>query len=149
MKPIRTLAIFFFLLMNLINVMAQEITNEELKKYVLTMDSLDVLKNQLTIKINNISKNSKISPDRFNKLMPIINDQAKLTEANATADEITIIKKAVALRNEETMKFQQTYQALIHDFLGQAIFTKVRNALKTNDSIKRKYDSLTAKPIRP
>lgn len=141
--------IFFSLLIISVPVFSQEISNDELKKYIITMDSLEVLKNQLTTTINNLSKNSKISSDRFNKLMPVINDQTKLTELKATPDEIAETKKMISIRNEETMKFQKTYQTLISDFLGQDVFTKVRNGLKSDSGLKKKYDSLTAKSIRP
>ena len=149
MKLKQLFTIFFFLLISSTSSFSQQISDAELKKYIVTMDSLEVFKNQLTATINNLSKNSKISSDRFNKLMSAINDQTKLTELKATPDEITQTKKMMSIRNEETMKFQKTYQALISDYLGQDVFTKVRNGLKTDGGLKRKYDSLMAKPIRP
>jgi hypothetical protein len=127
-----------------------QITNEELKKYIITMDSIETLKNQLTVSMNNLSKgNSKISAERFNTLMPIITNEAKLTEAKATADEIVYVKKAVAIREEETRKFQNAYQSLISGYMGSESFTKVRNGLKSDATLKKKYDSLTVKPVRP
>lgn len=146
MKKVLLLALW---LASFTSVNAQKITSEELKKYIITMDSLEVLKNQLTTTINNLSKNSKIPGERVSKLMPVINDQAKLSELKATPDEIAHVKKIISIRNEETMKFQRTYQLLISNYLGQDVFTKVRNGLKSDSSLKRKYDSLTAKPIRP
>ena len=131
-------------------VQAQEITMDELKKYVVVMDSIETLKTNLTVSMNNLSKgNAQISSNRFNTLMPLINNEAKLTEAKATPEEIAYVMKAVAIRNEETMKFQQTYQSLINDYLGQATFSKVRNGLKSDTKLKKAYDSLITKPIRP
>ena len=127
-----------------------QITNEELKKYIITMDSIETLKNQLTVSMNNLSKgNSKISSERFTTLMPIITNEAKLTEAKATPEEIAYVKKAVAIRDEETRKFQNAYQSLISNYMGSETFTKVRNGLKSDATLKRKYDSLMVKPIRP
>src|SRR5688572_1420248 len=119
MKLNRLFAVIFFSTITFSFTYAQKISDEELTKYRIVMDSLEVLKNQLTVTINTLSKGSKISHDRFNKLMPIINDQAKLSEAHATADEIEHVKKAVAIRNEETIKFQKAYQELIYDYLGE------------------------------
>lgn len=127
-----------------------QISTEELKKYIITMDSIETLKNQLTISINNLSKgNSKISAERFNTLMPIINNEVKLTEAKATPEEIAYVKKAVATREVETRKFQNAYQSLISGYMGSETFTKVRNGLKSDATLKRKYDSLMVKPVRP
>lgn len=77
-----------------------------------------------------------------------ITNEAKLIEAKATAEEIAYVKKAATIREEETLKFQQTYESLINEYIGEAIFTKVRNGLKTEPSLKKRYDSLRVKPIR-
>lgn len=127
-----------------------QISNEELKKYIVTMDSIETLKNNLSVSMNNLSKgNSKVSSERFNTLMPIITNEAKLAEAKATAEEIAYVKKAVAIRDEELRKFQHTSQSLINNYMGSETFTKVRNSLKSDAALKRKYDSLTVKPVRP
>ncbi|HEY3429821.1 MAG TPA: hypothetical protein VGK39_04025, partial [Cyclobacteriaceae bacterium] len=84
----------------------------------------------------------------YNELLPIITNEAKLAEVKATPSEIAYVKKAVTTRDEETRKFQQAYQLLIHD-LGESTFTKVRNGLKNNPNLKKQYDSLIAKPVRP
>ena len=127
-----------------------QITDIELKKYIVVMDSIETLKNQLTAKMNNLAtSNSKISPGRFNALMPVVDNQEKLAELKATTDEIAIVKKAAAIRDEETRKFQQTYQSLITGYIGSDVFTKVRNALKSDTILKKKYDSLMVKPVGP
>lgn len=127
-----------------------QVTDTDLKKYVLVMDSIETLKSQMTYKINKLATgNSKISPARFNALMPIVNDQAKLTEVKATPEEIAYVKKAANIRDEETIKFQQTFQSLIINYMGSDSFTKVRNALKSDTVLKKKYDSLMVKPVRP
>src|SRR5688572_7854779 len=131
---------------------AQDISIAELKKYIVAMDSIGKLKNQLTVKLNNLSKgNDKITSNRYNALLPImiVNDEAKLKEAKATPDEIAYMKKAVAIQAEETMKFQKSYVAIINDYIGDALFSRIRNGLREDKKLKRQYDSLMAKPIRP
>src|SRR5690348_1565956 len=96
-----------------------QVTDTDLKKYILVMDSIETLKIQMTNKINKLAtSNSKISSARFNALIPIISDQAKLTEVRATPEEIAYVKKAASIRDEETMKFQQTFQSLIINYMG-------------------------------
>ena len=127
-----------------------QVTDADLKKYIVVMDSIETLTNQLTHKMNKLAAgNSKISASRFNTLMPVITNQAKLTELKATPEEISYVKKAAAIQDEETRKFQRVYQSLINDYMGSDAFTKVRNALKSDAVLKRKYDSLTVKPVRP
>ena len=129
---------------------AQEISIAELKKYIVTMDSIETLKDQLSVTINNLSKgNDKITPQRFSELSPIITNETKLAEAKATPDEIAYVKKAAATRTEETKKFQKSCQAIIDDYIGEAQFNKIRAGLRKDEKLKKQYDSLTTKPIRP
>lgn len=147
---LNTLITVFILTAITANGQSQEVSMDELKKYIHTMDSIETLKNNLTVKMNKLSKGNKdVSTSRYHEIFPIINNQAKLTEVKATPAEITYVKKAVAIRDEETKKFQLSYQSLINDYLGQKTFSKVRNSLKADPNVKKAYDSLTAKPIRP
>ncbi len=122
---------------------AQKITLDELKRYAVTLDSIETLKNQLTGTINKLSKgNAKISAQRYNILIQIANDATKLTEAKATPEEIAYVKRAGVIQNEETVKFQKAYQSLISNYVGDQVFGKVRYALKSDTILQHKYDSL-------
>ena len=44
-----------------------------------------------------------------------------IAHTKATPDEITYMKKAAAIREEETRKFQHSYQSLIGDYTGSEI----------------------------
>jgi len=106
-----------------------QVTDEELKKYAIAMDSIETLKFQLTGTLNKIAKgNDKISAKRYTTLIPIVNDAAKLAEANATPEEIAYLKQAVTTRNEETIKFQKAFQSLVSEYIGDKA---VRASLKT------------------
>lgn len=125
---------------------AQKVTDDELKRYVVALDSIETLKDELTVTMNKISKgNDKISAQRYTALIQITNDEAKLAEVKATSDEIAYIKQATLIQKEETLKFQKAYQSLISDYVGDSVFGKVRNALKADTVLKKKYDSLMTK----
>jgi hypothetical protein len=148
MKLIRFSAAILITMIFSLSVNAQKITDDDLKKYITVMDSIEVLKNRLTTSMNNLAKgNDKISSNRYNALIQIINNETKLLEAKATPDEIDYVKKAVVKRDEEMLKFQTTYQSLLHDYIGEAAFASIRSNLKTDANLKRKYDSL--KVIQP
>lgn len=143
MKLIRFSAAILITMIFSLSVNAQKITDDDLKKYITVMDSIEVLKNRLTTSMNNLAKgNDKISSNRYNELIQIVNNDVKLSEAKASPAEIDYVKKAVVKRDEETLKFQTAYQSLLHDYIGEAMFAKVRNSLKTDAVLKRKYDSL-------
>jgi hypothetical protein len=144
MKPIFYLSILCLTLFSF-SAQAQKpdsVTTEELTKYVVMMDSVETLKNNLANVSTKYSKgNAKITADRYNKLLPMANDDKKLTEAKATPDEIAYVKKAIAERNQETQKFQDTFTSLMNTYVGYDTFNKVRKAIAADATVKARYDA--------
>lgn len=124
---------------------APVISDEELKKYAVAMDSISDMTEQLKATLNEkVKSNEKITGTRYNQLSGIIGDEAKLAEANATPEEIAFIKEVLALKDEETAKIQQTFQTLAKEYVGASAFNKIRSALKTDAELKAKYDAMLA-----
>lgn len=126
------------------SIFAQEqVTDEELKKYAVTMDSINDMKASLLEEINAMVKeNNKMTNARYNELSKIIGDEAKLAEAKATAEEIAFIKQVVEKKNEGTNEINQTFQSMAKEYIGAASYNKVKKALTTDTQLKSKYESL-------
>lgn len=119
------------------------ITDEELNKYAVAMDSINELQTELSNTIKTmVTSNANITATRYNELYKVINDEGKLLEAQATPEEIEFVKSVIAKREEETAKIKQAYQLLAKDYVGATTFNKVRKALTTDESLKTKYDTL-------
>jgi hypothetical protein len=124
---------------------APAVTDEELKKYAVAMDSVNDMTEQLKVTLaEKVKSNDKITGTRYNQLSGIINDEVKLAEAKATPEEIAFVKEVQTLKLEETAKIQQTFQSLAKDYVGATSYNKVKNALKTDAALKAKYDLLLA-----
>jgi hypothetical protein len=122
---------------------AAAVTDEELKKYAVAMDSISELQAELNGSIKTmVTTNQAVPAARYNELFKIINDEGKLLEAGATAEEISFVKQVIAKREEGTTKIKQTYQLLAKDYVGASSFNKVKKALATDESLKTKYQSL-------
>lgn len=122
---------------------ASTISDEELKRYAMAMDSIDELtKNTMKMITELVEKNDKLSGARYNELSRIINDEAKLAEAKATPEEIAGVKEVIAKRDEETVRINSIYTSLAKEYVGAAIFNKVRAALKTDSAVKARYDEM-------
>jgi hypothetical protein len=122
---------------------APVVTDEELKKYAVAMDSINDMTEQLKVTLaEKVKSNDKITGTRYNQLSGIINDDTKLAEAKATPEEIAFVKEVHALKMEETAKIQQTFQSLAKVYIGATAYNKIKNALKTDAALKAKYDSL-------
>jgi hypothetical protein len=118
----------------------EEITDEDLKKYAVTMDSIDNMKQALLEDISEMVKsNEEMSNERYNELSKIIRDDAKLAEAEATPEEVNFIKSVAAKKSEGTKEISSTFQTLAKEYIGAAEYNRVKKALKTDAELKTKY----------
>jgi uncharacterized protein YpuA (DUF1002 family) len=122
------------------------VSDEELQKYAVAMDSIETLKQNLISVITDLVENNpKVTAGRYNELSKIINDSTKLVETSATDEEVNAIKEIVARKKEETDKINEVFQSLAKDYIGASTYNKVRSALKSDAELKTKYDALLAK----
>ncbi|GIV35718.1 MAG: hypothetical protein KatS3mg032_0097 [Cyclobacteriaceae bacterium] len=147
--PFQKLFVLIFTIVCFFNASAQTtevaVTDEELEKYVVTMDSVAVLteliKQTITDLVNN---NPALSASRYNELSRILGDSVKLKEAQATEEEIRALKEITARRDEETRKLQETFNKLATEYVGAATYNKIRNALRSDSALKTRYETMMA-----
>jgi ribonuclease D len=119
-----------------------QITDEELEKYAVTMDSVNDMKESLLADITEMVKdNEKITNARYNDLSKIIDDEAALTAAKATPEEIAFIKEVQAKKEEGTMKIQETFQTMAKDYVGASSYNKIKKALESDPAVKQRYET--------
>ncbi len=119
-----------------------EITDAELEKYAVTMDSVNDMKASLLEDITNMVKgNEKITNARYNDLSKIIDDETALAKAKATPEEIAFIKEVAAKKEEGTAKIQETFQSMAKDYIGASSYNKIKDALKSDPELKKRYES--------
>jgi hypothetical protein len=119
-------------------------TDEDLKKYAMTMDSVKGM--QLTLNdiiAEMVQKNTVMSVQRYNELFKITGDQAKLAEKQATPEEIKFLKDVGDKRTEEMARINATYQGLVKDWVGVKTFNAIKKSLETDQEVKARYESMT------
>lgn len=122
----------------------EKITDEDLKKYAVTMDSVEAMQQTLRkIVSTTVQKNTVMPVARYNELFKIIDDEAKLKTTNATPEEVAFIKEINALREENIKRINATYQALAKDYVGLTTFNAIRKSLKTDQELKARYDNVS------
>ncbi len=144
---IKVLFLFFVVSMISSKAMAQDdaITDEDLKKYAVAMDSIENMKTHLIETITEMVKgNEEVSASRYNELSKIIDNETKLAEAEATEVEIAFIKSVAAKKEEETAKINEVFQSLAVDYIGAKTYNAVKKALKEDAALKAKYDAMVA-----
>lgn len=119
-------------------------TDEDLKKYAITMDSVKGM--QLTLNdiiTEMVQKNTVMTVQRYNELNKIAADEAKLSQANATPEEKTFLKDVADKRTEEMARVNATYQALVKEYVGVKNFNAIKKSIESDEAVKAKYDNLT------
>lgn len=120
------------------------ITDEDLKKYAIAMDSVEGMQETLRqIVAENVQKNTVMPVVRYNELFKIIDDASKLKESNATPEEIAFIKQINDLRTVNLSRINASYQSLAKDFVGLKAFNAIRKSLNTDKDLKARYDNLS------
>jgi predicted nucleic acid-binding Zn-ribbon protein len=133
----------FFASMPLFAQDSAAVTDEELKKYAVLMDSVEDMKASLLEEITTMVKsNEKITNARYNELSKIIDDEAKLAAAKATPEEVNFIKEVQAKKEEGTTEITETFQKMAKEYVGAEPYNKIKKALSTDPSLKSRYTAM-------
>lgn len=140
--------LFLFFVASMISSMAiaqdDAITDEDLKRYAVAMDSIENMKGHLIETITEMVKgNEEVTASRYNELSKVIDDETKLAEAEATEVEIAFVKSVADKKAEETAKINEAFQSLAVDYIGAKTYNAVKKALKEDEEIIAKYKALT------
>lgn len=120
------------------------ISDDDLKKYALTLDSVKVMQETLVkIITENVQKNTVMPVSRYNELYKIATDSAKLTAANATAEEKAFLKEITDLRQYNFDRINKAYQALAKDYVGLKAFNAIKKGLDADPKLKSRFDAIS------
>ena len=120
------------------------ISDEDLKKYAVTMDSVGAMQETLReIVAETVQTNKVITVARYNQLFKMTDDEAKLKEAQATPEEIAFLKQVEDLRTVNIGRINSTYQALAKDYVGLKAFNAIRKSLDSDKDLKARYETFS------
>jgi hypothetical protein len=120
------------------------ITDEDLKKYAITMDSIESMQETLRqIVAETVQKNKVTTVARYNQLFKITDDAAKLKEAQATPEEIEFLKQVEDLRTMNIARINATYQDLAKEYVGIKAFNAIRKSLESDQALKTRYETVS------
>lgn len=125
---------------------AAEVSDDELQRYAVMMDSIDEMRIDLLAEISEMVKNTdKITVARYNDLSKIANDAAKLEEAKATPDEVAFLQEIQALKESGTAEINTTFKSMAKDYVGASTYNKVKKAITEDGEVKSKYETMLNK----
>ena len=121
-----------------------QITDEDLNKYAITMDSVEAMQESLrNIVAETVQKNTVMPVARYNELFKIAKDEEKLKGTNATPEEISFLKQIDDLRQVNIARINTTYQALAKEYVGIKAFNAIRKSLQSDQALKARFDNLS------
>lgn len=121
----------------------EEVTDEELMRYAVTMDSVEKMKqNIIDMMTAAVEGNENITGARFNELSSIIEDSVKLVAANATEDEINFIVLVKEKKDSMTADINTTFKSLAIDYIGDGgrVYKRVKSAIAKDPEVKARYE---------
>jgi hypothetical protein len=123
---------------------SSSITDEDLKKYAITMDSIESMQETLRqIVAETVQKNTVTTVARYNQLFKITDDPTKLKEAQATPEEIEFLKQVEDLRTINIARINATYQDLAKEYVGIKAFNAIRKSLESDQALKARYETMS------
>jgi hypothetical protein len=129
------------------NAQEVEISDDELMRYAVVMDSIEVMKDNVKEVISEmVSSNEDMTGTRYNELSKIIEDTDKLAATEATETEIAFIKSVKEKSDEMTQEINSAFQSLAVNYIGDGgrVYKKIKSALKTDESVKERYEVILA-----
>ena len=121
-----------------------EITDEDLKKYAVTMDSLETMKgNVKNVMAEMVKGNENITNSRFNELKNAISDSVKLAELEATEEEITFTQSVIDKKDELAGLIKPTLSDMVKNYIGSVkMYNAIKKGLKADEELKARYDAI-------
>jgi hypothetical protein len=123
----------------------EEITDEELTRYAVTMDSIEQMKASVLVKLEaKIKSHENITVARYNELLPALGNEAKMAELGATEEEILFMNEVNDMKNTLTVEIQTTFQTMAKDYIGVKSYKKIKDALSGDMDVKVRYENILA-----
>lgn len=120
-----------------------EITDEDLKKYAVTMDSVEGMQETLRdIVAERVRSNTAVPVARYNELIKLQEDSVKLN-STATPEELAFLREVDDLREANIERINATYQVLAKDYVGLKKFNLIRKSLESDQQLKARYDNVS------
>lgn len=129
--------------------MAQEneITDEDLRKYALMSEVIDLMKKDISIELNAMIKSQEgMTGARYKELAATKGDEAKLAAIGAKDFEIQFIALVDDLKDTRTEAIKSVNQELATKMVGDKgrTYKAIKAALEEDPDIKSRYDQIAA-----
>ena len=132
----RTLvAVALFGLVSVGKTVAQEITNQDLYKYAVVMETQDMFKDELSTQVTDyINQQDPAIKNRYNALAG--------GEEPANDAEKQFIGQVKSMQSERTGEFSDAFKTMIKRVLGAQTYSAVKKGIANDTEVKERYNTI-------
>lgn len=123
----------------------EEITDEQLRRYALLQEVIDVMKKEISVELNEMIKAQEgMTGQRYKELAATKGDDAKMAEIKAQDFEKKFFQLTEDMKNERIEAIKTVNQELATKMLGERgkVYKRVSDALKTDADLKARYEAI-------
>lgn len=135
-------------LLSLGNAMAQdtEVSDEKLRAYIMVMDSVDVLRSDLSENVSNmIVSHEMMDGGRvYNKIKAANGDTVKLAEEGITPEQLAAYDELQQELTDLQAALNETFSEMVKEHVGVGDYNKIRKGLRSDEDLKERYEVLVA-----
>ncbi len=125
---------------NVANAQEEEISDENLRRYALLMETVDAMKSEISVSLNSMIKNQDgMTGKRFSEL-------SKGEGEAATEFETKFMETIEEMKKERIDAIKQVNQILATKMLpdGGKAYKAIKSAIKSDDAVKARYEAILA-----
>lgn len=123
-----------------------EVSDENLRSYVMVMDSVDQLRSQLSEDVSAMIRDHELMDGgrAYGKIKTAGGDTVKLKEEGITEEQV----KAYEELQEQVAKMQAelnaSFSEMVKEHVGISEYNKIRKGLGSDDELKARFDAIAA-----
>lgn len=123
-----------------------EISDEDLKSYIMVMDSVDQLRTQLSEDVSEMIKSHELMDGgrAYSKIKAANGDAEKLEEEGISEEQIEAYEELQEQVTEMQAELNSTFSDMVKEHVGIAEYNKIRKGLSADEELKARYEALAA-----
>ncbi len=129
------IAVALFSLVSFGKTAAQEISNQDLYKYAVVMETQDMFKDELSAQVTDyINGQESAIKNRYNALAG--------GEAPATDEEKQFMSNVKKMQSDRTGEFSDAFKTMIKRVLGAKTYSSVKKGIANDTEVKERYNTI-------
>ena len=123
-----------------------EVSDEKLEAYVMVMDSIDILRNQIQEDISALIMENELMAGgkTYNEIKSAGGDTLKLTEQGITPEQIAAFNEIENAMAEKSAALNSKFSEMVKEHIGVADYKTIKKGLSSDEELKVRYEALLA-----